>query len=377
VWRRVAAVNFADVRPFSFRCLTGCGFCCVSSVPAVDASEAPGLGDFAVAHADGTLSLRMVDGGCAALGDDLACTAYDVRPTSCHLYPFHIHAGRRVQVTATLACPGVQPTVGDTAADGLDAPPAESAAAAAAAHALARDGAQLAVDAARATFATFDERMDEWGVRATPDRLRKAFLPHATRLANLHALPAFFEAIAPGELMLSDKRPQEAIGALFETATTLEPRLLLADMAQTRATHARAADAVDDALTWWHIEVGNEELTTTLRGHVEAVTTAWSDLPTHAELTAQEHLASYLERLMHRDHVEGTAAWIVDQSGYQATPAAAYARVLAEASVHAWLMAGSHAARDGRSLVTQPDMAFGLRAADGHVATWPTIGAIL
>src|SRR5438552_10875771 len=191
-------VNVADAKGLAFACLPGCGFCCATS-PLVHAHEAPALGPLVV---NGRIPVKGL--ACAALGADRNCSVYGARPAACRLYPFMVHAGRRVQVTVALACPGV--TEGPGAAAG-------SQAEAAATLALARPGAAEMAARAKETFAEFDRRMKEWGVFASADKLRSAFAPHVDALAHPQALPSYFAAITEGDLV---PRTGREVGELFE-----------------------------------------------------------------------------------------------------------------------------------------------------------------
>ncbi|HWH08592.1 MAG TPA: hypothetical protein VNX21_05285, partial [Candidatus Thermoplasmatota archaeon] len=101
---------------------------------------------------------------------------------------------------------------------------------------------------------------------------------------------------------------------------------------------------------------------------VDALPTAWTD-------EAAGVLAAYLRRLLHRDHAEGAAAWLVDASGYQATPAAAYGRVLAEAALQVVLRAGMVA--EGADEVDARLARRGVMAYETSFHSLPTIGSIL
>ena len=359
-------VNVADARGLTFECQPECGFCCTAA-PLVLPTEAPRLGPLAVRTADGDIRIPRRGPACSALREDRRCGVYEERPAVCHLYPYQVHAGRRVQVVVSLACPGVleaHPT-GEPDSDGsFAAHPfgvanhAEDGARRAADLALAQPGAAEMAARARETFAEFDRRMAEWGQRATPDQLRAAFLPHVDALARPEALPAFFAGLAEGDLQASPR----AVGALFHA----EAEAGLDDLLDEAARDAFAGN--DDVLwvePWrgyaWRVPKPEDV-------DLDALPAAWTE-------KASGVLATYLRRLLHRDHAEGAAAWLVDASGYQATPAAAYARVLGEAALQVVLRAGMLA--EGADEVDAHLARRGVMAYETSFHSLPTIGSIL
>ena len=365
------SVNVADARGLSFACRPGCGFCCTAT-PLVQPQEEPALRPLVVRAEDGTLRIPLSGPACSSLLPDMRCGVYDRRPAVCRLYPYQVHAGRRLQAVVTLACPGIA----EGAQEGGES--AEEGAQRAAALALAQPGAAEMAARARETFAEFDRRMKEWGVDATPDRLRAAFLPHVAALATPARLPAFFAGLAPGDLVL-DGKPARAVEALLDA----EPQALLEDL----LAHA-AAEGLDEPETVVWVE---PDLTwTSARATAEGVRLlrrrdgAWAptdvpldELPTAWTEDASAVLARYLERLCHRDHAEGAAAWLVDASGYQATPAAAYGRVLGEAALQVVLRAGALAAEAGADEVDATLARRGVAAYETAFHSLPTLGAIL
>ena len=132
-----------------------------------------------------------------------------------------------------------------------------------------------------------------------------------------------------------------------------------------------AADAFDGSVLWVEPENGFAWSAPQV-GDIDA-----SSLPTDWSPEASAILASYLGRLLQRDHTEGAALWLVDQSGYQATPAAAYARVLGEAALHVALRAGVLARRDKRDEIDAALAWRGVRAYETSYHSLPTLGSIL
>lgn len=353
------AANVADARGLTFECRPGCGFCCTAS-PLVGAWEAPRLGPLVVRNAEGDLRIPMRGRACGALKEDRGCGVYEHRPAVCHLYPYQVHAGRRLQVTVSLACPGIAEShdlTGGTHPFG-QAAQAEDGARRALDLALAQPGATQNAARARETFAEFDRRMMEWGERATPDQLRAMASPHVDSFARPELLPSLFEGLAAGDLACSPK----ALGALFEG----EAQASLADLLEEGARDAFAENA--DVL--W-VEPWREyawRAPTLEDVDLDALPTVWSQ-------EASGILASYLRRLLHRDHAEGAAAWLVDASGYHATPAAAYARVLGEAALQVALRAGMLA--EGAEDVDAETARRGVMAYETSFHSLPTLGSIL
>ena len=323
---------------------------------------------------------------CGVLQPDMRCGVYERRPAVCRVYPYSVHAGRRVQATVTLACPGVAegrhaPHPGDPPAvqPVHDMADMTQGAREVVALVLAQPGAAEMAQQARETFAEFDRRMKEWGAGATPDQLRAAFLPHAERLARPGALPAFFAGLEPGARLL-EGRPARAVEALFDA----EPEGDLADLVAHAAQEA--FDGQDDALwvepdfAWsqprWsggRIELVRHHATQPRADAVfdpAALPLDWTEEATHV-------LTAYLTRILHRDHTEGAAAWLVDASGYQATLPAAYGRVLGEAALQVVLRAGMLAAEAGADEVGPALARRGVSAYETSYHSLPTLGSIL
>ena len=101
----------------SFQCLADeCGAMCCRNPYRVD------LGEDEVSRLAGevdvsevldervsmVLMLQPEGDACVLLGDDLRCSAYEVRPNGCRDYPFRLEseAGQPPRVTRDLACPG-------------------------------------------------------------------------------------------------------------------------------------------------------------------------------------------------------------------------------------------------------------------------------
>lgn len=360
-----------DTRGLRFACLPECGFCCTAT-PLVLDHEARALGPLVTRADDGTLRIPVSGVACSSLQADARCGSYEARPSVCKVYPYQAHAGRRIQVVATLACPGVMH-------GGADGEAMEGGAEETVRMLLGLPGAKETASRAKETFVEFDRRMKEWGFHATSDKLRSAFLPHVETLARPEALPAFFAGIADGELDIAHK-PAAAIAALFESEAD-------ADLADLFHDASRDAFEENDDALWvepafgWSVPSWRDGRVTFARhrpgriaGQVELdvakATREWS-------LEGSRVLAAYLARLTHRDHTEGAAAWLVDQSGYQATHAAAYARVLGEASLQVALRAGLLAAEAGVDEIDAAWAARGISAYETSYHSLPTIGAIL
>jgi hypothetical protein len=302
----------------------------------------------------------------------------------CRLYPFQVHAGRRVQVSVSLGCPGVAPHA--HAPTGLSVHPVpdqdelQEGAREAAALALAQPGANEMAARAKETFAEFDRRMKEWGVHATADQLRAGFLPHVRTLAHPESLPAFFAGLEAGDLVLGGKPPL-AVEGLFHA----EPE---GDLADLLAEAARDAFDEPDTVIWvepgdfaWTRAAHDEGRVRLMRQKDGADRAPFdadpAEVPVEWDAAATDVLAAYLERLAHRDQTEGAAAWLVDASGYQITPAAAYARVLGEAALQVVLRAGLLAREAGRETVDADLARRGVGAYETAYHSLPTLGSIL
>jgi len=374
------SANVGDAKGLTFACVPGCGFCCTAN-PLVLPHEAPRLGPLVVKADDGSLRIPLQGPACSALRADRMCGVYEARPSVCHLYPYQVHAGRRIQVSVSLACPGIGQIPDEPDTDGDRAHPfgvanhAEDGARRAAELALAQPGAQEQAREAKATFAEFDRRMKEWGVHAPPDKLRSAFLPHVERLAQLPMLPAFFAGLAEGDLLLESPR---AVDALFESDVDAPFDELLHDALADAFDEPDTVIWVEPTLEWTRAVkvdggvrlVRAKEAERSRDLSLDDAVTAWTP-------EAEAVLAQYLARLLQRDHAEGAAAWLVDASGYQATLPAAYGRVLGESALQVALRAGLLAAEADADEVDAILARRGVMAYETAFHSLPTLGAIL
>ncbi|HUR69968.1 MAG TPA: YkgJ family cysteine cluster protein [Candidatus Thermoplasmatota archaeon] len=370
----MAAANVADAKGLTFACKPGCGFCCTAS-PLVLEHERSATFPMLVRADDGTHHIPLAGVACSALQADRRCGVYETRPSVCHLYPYSVHAGRRIQVTVSLACPGIEqwhPLSGPVGPFGADAS-AEEGAARAVELALAQPGAQQGAARAKETFAEYDRRMKEWGVAATPDRLRAGFLPHLATIAQPANLPAFFAGLETGELVLAGDAAR-AVGALFDE----EPEADLLDLFRQGATDAfdepETVIWVEPDLTWTRAKAEGERVKL-VRAREEEI--AIEDVPADWDEGAIHVLQAYLTRLAHRDHLEAASAWLVDASGYQVTPAAAFGRVVGEAALQVALRAGLLARAEARDVIDIAYARRGVMAYETAFHSLPTLGAIL
>ena len=125
--------NDPVVRPGtpSFRCIADeCGAMCCRSPYRVDLGEDEvsrlarevDVSEVLDERASMVLMLQPEGDACTLLGDDLRCSAYEVRPDGCRDYPFRLEseAGRLPRVVRDLACPGfVGPSMSESEYLGL------------------------------------------------------------------------------------------------------------------------------------------------------------------------------------------------------------------------------------------------------------------
>ena len=101
----------------SFRCIADeCGAMCCRNPYRVDLGENEvirlarevDVSEVLDERASMVLMLQPEGDACALLGDDLLCSAYEVRPDGCRDYPFRLEseAGQSPRVLRDLACPG-------------------------------------------------------------------------------------------------------------------------------------------------------------------------------------------------------------------------------------------------------------------------------
>jgi Fe-S-cluster containining protein len=161
-----------------FACLEGCGFCCtyppeVTDGDAAAIREATGLDSFdETARGTQRLPLQGGCGGCALL-DERRCTACELRPEHCRLFPFHVYFSRTVEMHADRVCPGLDPDdrhgLPATEADPVDL----SDALAGAVESVDVDELRSHYERALATHETFEEIARAEGAWTDPDEARR------------------------------------------------------------------------------------------------------------------------------------------------------------------------------------------------------------
>jgi Fe-S-cluster containining protein len=101
-----------ELHGLRYACLEGCGFCCTFTAEVAEPELARLRGRFPklpVARRDGMMLLGL-QGGCGActLLKERKCTAYDLRPSHCRYFPFHVYFGRRTEAYVNRSCRGVE-----------------------------------------------------------------------------------------------------------------------------------------------------------------------------------------------------------------------------------------------------------------------------
>ena len=173
-----------------FACLEGCGFCC--TFPPAVTEERLGLIEQRAGRrglASGPTGRRQLRvqggcGGCVLLDGARQCTAYDLRPDHCRFFPFHVYFGRRIELCANGACPGLGP----------QGEPLDAAAQGAIAHVPEGVLAARAAEAA-AVFADFERRARKARAWEPVDEALGALLDRGAALATREGLDELAGAV--------------------------------------------------------------------------------------------------------------------------------------------------------------------------------------
>lgn len=109
-------MDLAELDGLTYRCLEGCGYCCTFTAEVAEPELARLRSRFPklpVARRDGMMLLGL-QGGCGActLLKERKCSAYDMRPSHCRYFPFHVYFGRTTQVYVNRSCRGVEAAPG-------------------------------------------------------------------------------------------------------------------------------------------------------------------------------------------------------------------------------------------------------------------------
>lgn len=344
-------VDVANAEAWTFACLPGCGLCCATSpsVLPTDEARAQSGGLPVVRRADGSLGLALRGPACAVLAGDRACSIYEARPFACRAFPIQLHAFERLQADVHLGCPGIAAVAGSAAATGGEA--SADALPRTRAVELARRIAEEALSAG-----ALDVDAAARNAETIRDRLRAMGFPEPARVVSLA-----FEGFDPCD--------PDTLRGLYVAASdaTLAPE----DVADA-VEEGRKASGV--SLSRLLSEVASE---TPRRDpdHANAATLAWraldlakADSPRALGLSAEVRapLAAHAARLLARDLTWGHALRIVDATAYEVSPAAAYARVFADAGAGLLLRAQA-----------MPDPLEAVASYEWHYWGLPTIGSAL
>lgn len=194
----------SELRGQRFRCLPGCGFCCLCEPGLTPPERARFSGQLAGAVKPGGDALLVVGqaGPCALLSAERACTAYELRPRGCRSFPFHASLSWRAQVVLNRGCPGTWSPDGEDARDayrpGEALPPGPELA-----EALARG---------RSAWAEFRLHARDAGAYEPPGAVRR-------RLAACLPLLGAPEGLAAGLALADEGAPVTARGLRARRAT--------------------------------------------------------------------------------------------------------------------------------------------------------------
>jgi Fe-S-cluster containining protein len=369
VARDVLRLEASELRGQSFRCLPGCGFCCLCE-PGLSAEERarfPGKLARGV-RADGQ-ALRMVGqaGPCALLSAERACTQYELRPRGCRSFPFHTTMGWRAQVNVNRGCPGTW-VQGPEAARGFD--PAQALPPGPEADAAARAG--------RAAWDHFRAQAHAAGVYAPPRDVQRRLAACLPLLADEDGLAAGL-ALAEAGLPVTARNLRRGIGR-----APIEPlREFLG--AQARATFGQRdakrlpLHVEPEGFAWWAFRLRGDAVE---RCAIDARGALRPDgrvpleplplLPLDARAAALR--AAHAEVLVRRDLLVSLAAFMLDRLGYGEPLASAALRELVAALGDLWLRAGLLARFAGEETIGAPRMERGIAFFDMDFLNAPTLG---
>ncbi|HVL87333.1 MAG TPA: YkgJ family cysteine cluster protein [Candidatus Thermoplasmatota archaeon] len=360
-------IEASELQSNTFRCLPGCGFCCLcpaglSPTEAArlrsDPRTRPGVAD----GQEPSLKLAGGNGACVFLASDRACSIYDERPRPCRAFPYSTHVLERAQVSINRACPGTWTA---------DAPPA--LAGLRAEEFLPNLEARVAE--ARSVFEAFRSQAQRRGLFATAESVRNDLkdVPASLDLALLLGALCDLDA---GRVVRRDP-PSPA-----------DPKAL----ARVRMALVRAAFAAKDGLSlpirvapdlsWetWRLQglriqrlrLGASGRTEPL-GELRVSELDW--LP--ADEPAAALARAYAATLLARDHLYGLACHGVDAGGYQAHVARVFEHEFWNALADVWLRASAIARAAGRDRLDADGMRQGIAFFDMDFLDSPTIGAVL
>lgn len=361
-------VEASELRGRTFRCLEGCGFCCLAQ-PGLSAEErARFRGPLAKAVAPSGDALRVVGqaGPCALLSGDRACTQYALRPRGCRSFPFHTTLGWRVQVNLNRGCPGTW-AGGPAAARGFA--PAEALPPGPEAVAAARAG--------RAAWAQFRAQARQAGVYEAPRGVRRRMLALLPLLQDEAGLAAGL-ALADAGLPVTEGNLRRGLG-----------RVPVAGLEEFLRQQARATFSQRDAkrlplyvapedFTWYAFRFRGEAVERCAIGAGGALrpqgAVPLDPLLLPRDAAASRVFAAHARVVADRDLLYALAAFMLDRLGYGEPLASAALRESCAALGDLWVRAGLLARFDGAARIDEAAMARGVAFFDMDFLNAPTLG---
>lgn len=372
VWPPVR-IDARELSDQSFRCVEGCGFCCLcpaglspaeAGLLSTDPSTRHGVTDAQGRH-EGEASLRLAGGtgACVFLSADRRCGIYDRRPRPCRAFPYSTHLLEGVQVSLNRACPGTWPEAGGKAAlAGFDP------------RAFLSPEAEARAEEAKRVFEAFRARASAAGAFVAAEELRErhAWIPGALSLSILVG------ALSDVELARDVARPPSAgdaralrrVRAQILRAGFGEPDAIDFPIRVTRSLAWEAYRLQGGFVRRLALHADGRLLPT---GQVSVRTLDWLPADPPAQRLAQEHARV----LLGRDHLYGLACWVVDRAEYRVNLAQAFEREYWNALGDLWLRASLLARFEGSDAIDARVMQEGVMFFDMDFLDNPTIGGVL
>lgn len=359
-------VEASELRGRNFRCLEGCGFCCLCEPGLTPEERARFTGPRAKAVGPAGDALRMVGqaGPCALLSRERACTAYELRPRGCRAFPFHTTMAWRAQVNLNRGCPGTW-VAGPPAGQGF-----------APAEALPPD-ALAAAKAGREAWAQFRARAREAGVYEAPASVRRRILAVLPLLQDEAGLAAGL-ALAEAGLPVTERNLRRGLGAPRDGLEAFLEQQARATFAQRDAKRLPLFVDAEQGFRWCAFRLRGdavEQCEITAQGAlVPRGRTPLAPLLPPRDAPAARLSAQHARVVADRDHLYALGAFMLDRLGYGEPLASATLRELCAALGDLWFRAGLLARFDGAAAIAERDMARGVAFFDMDFLNAPTMG---
>ncbi len=375
--KRSIEIDLSEVRGKKYRCLPGCGLCCLcqpellpDEVMVFKQHSPDAVVKIKRPHLHFAVALKREVGSCVLL-DRRRCLVHDQRPHFCQQFPFHFHVGDQVRVEMDLSCRGAWVD------DGHDVMPEVEE--------LLRANMPAIEDTlprSRAVYAEFKSNCVEAGVWRNPEDLREEIAVRSDRLADIAYLGEMLRRSYEDDEMDIGEMDQmfDPDGVDMEELAEAAMNDSMESLTSTDLVHLPVY--CDPDMSWnlfmahkgmlhWKVLDEDGEIV-----DVDVIDPRDIKLMMPTEDGA-EVMRNYMLTLNHRDSFMGSAYYMVDAYGYQDDLDNVYFGAMASSALDLLWRASLLAHLYGRDKLDAEGLREGIIFFDMDRMDAPTIGAFI